>query len=101
MGNRKIPIICVLLVSEANLRHRHSRNWPSEQISLLPIANAFVSWTRSGLLTADYRGERTASAMENQLTALERKIDDLLASVDEQDTQSEPNRDASTDRRPK
>ena len=29
------------------------------------------------------RGERTASAMENQLTALERKIDDLLAIVDE------------------
>ena len=28
------------------------------------------------------RGERTAAAMENQLTALERKIDDLLASVD-------------------
>lgn len=28
------------------------------------------------------RGERTAAAMENNLTALERKIDDLLASVD-------------------
>ena len=28
------------------------------------------------------RGERTAAAMENQLTALERKIDSLLASVD-------------------
>lgn len=28
------------------------------------------------------RGEKTAAAMENQLTALERKIDNLLASVD-------------------
>ncbi|MCJ1241466.1 hypothetical protein MMC14_009471 [Varicellaria rhodocarpa] len=28
------------------------------------------------------KGERTALAMENQLTSLERKIDDLLASVD-------------------
>ncbi|KAK0516511.1 hypothetical protein JMJ35_001114 [Cladonia borealis] len=28
------------------------------------------------------KGERTAAAMESQLTALERKIDDLLASVD-------------------
>ena len=28
------------------------------------------------------RGERAAAAMETQLTALERKIDDLLASVD-------------------
>jgi len=28
------------------------------------------------------RGESTASAMENQLTSLEKKIDDLLASVD-------------------
>lgn len=28
------------------------------------------------------RGERTAAAMEKQLTALEHKIDDLLASVD-------------------
>lgn len=27
------------------------------------------------------RGERTASAMETQLTALERKLDDLLATV--------------------
>lgn len=27
------------------------------------------------------RGERTASAMETQLTALERKIDELLATV--------------------
>lgn len=31
------------------------------------------------------RGEKTAAAMERQLTALERKIDDLLASVDGQD----------------
>ena len=29
----------------------------------------------------DTRGEKTASAMETQLTALERKIDDLLATV--------------------
>jgi hypothetical protein len=35
------------------------------------------------------RGERTAAAMENQLTALERKIDDLLASVDEQHQQTD------------
>ena len=27
------------------------------------------------------RGERTASAMETQLTSLERKLDDLLATV--------------------
>ena len=31
------------------------------------------------------RGERTASAMEQQLTSLERKINDLLASVDNGD----------------
>ncbi|MCJ1276805.1 hypothetical protein MMC21_004612 [Puttea exsequens] len=30
------------------------------------------------------RGERTAAAMESQLTDLERKIDDLLASVDQE-----------------
>lgn len=30
------------------------------------------------------RGEKTASAMENQLTQLEAKIDDLLASAEEQ-----------------
>ena len=29
------------------------------------------------------RGESTATAMENQLTSLESKIDDLLAMVDE------------------
>ncbi|CAF9915857.1 hypothetical protein IMSHALPRED_002719 [Imshaugia aleurites] len=37
------------------------------------------------------KGERTASAMETQLTALERKIDDLLATVasaDESDNAS-------------
>jgi len=42
------------------------------------------------------KGEKTASAMENQLTALERKIDDLLASVDEQGQQIGQTRDAST-----
>ena len=36
-------------------------------------------------LTHFIRGEKTAAVMENQLTALERKIDDLLASVDGQD----------------
>ena len=30
------------------------------------------------------RGEKTASVMEHQLTNLERKIDDLLASAEEQ-----------------
>lgn len=30
------------------------------------------------------KGERTASAMETQLTSLERKLDDLLASVSDQ-----------------
>ena len=30
-----------------------------------------------------YRGERTASAMESQLTSLERKIDELLAATEE------------------
>ena len=34
------------------------------------------------------RGERTATAMETQLTALERKIDDLLASVDVESTEN-------------
>lgn len=34
------------------------------------------------ILSSYIRGERTAAAMETQLTALERKIDDLLASVD-------------------
>ena len=34
------------------------------------------------------RGERTAAAMENQLTALERKIDDLLASVDQSSSEA-------------
>lgn len=33
----------------------------------------------------DFRGEKTAAAMENQLSAIERKIDDLLASVDGMD----------------
>ena len=36
------------------------------------------------------RGESTATAMETQLTALERKIDDLLASVDAQDPAPSP-----------
>ena len=31
------------------------------------------------------RGEKTASVMEHQLTNLERKIDDLLASMDDAD----------------
>lgn len=35
------------------------------------------------------KGERTAAAMESQLTALERKIDDLLASVDPHATSAE------------
>ena len=35
------------------------------------------------------RGERTATQMENQLTALERKIDDLLAQADAQERQYE------------
>ena len=35
------------------------------------------------------RGERTAAAMETQLTALERKIDDLLASVDVESTEND------------
>jgi len=47
-----------------------------------------------------YRGERTASAMENQLTALERKIDDLLASVDEHDRSVETEKDVSDDGSP-
>ena len=38
--------------------------------------NAMPAW-----LTCELRGERTASAMETQLTALERKIDDLLATI--------------------
>ena len=36
----------------------------------------------------DARGEKTASAMETQLTALERKIDDLLATVASSDAGS-------------
>jgi len=31
------------------------------------------------------KGERTASALENHLTALERKIDELLAQADEEE----------------
>ncbi|KAA6416292.1 MAG: hypothetical protein FRX48_01012 [Lasallia pustulata] len=34
------------------------------------------------------KGEKTASAMETQLTQLEKKIDDLLASVDDAGQQS-------------
>ena len=35
-----------------------------------------------------FRGEKTASAMESQLTQLEKKIDELLASVDDAGQQS-------------
>lgn len=35
-----------------------------------------------GHWVCEKRGEGTASAMESQLTSLEKKIDDLLASVD-------------------
>ncbi|KAL9029726.1 MAG: hypothetical protein Q9196_002065 [Gyalolechia fulgens] len=35
------------------------------------------------------RGEQTASVMENQLSALERKIDALLASAESQNTSQE------------
>lgn len=38
--------------------------------------------------------------MENQLTALERKIDDLLASVDEHDRSVETEKDVSDDGSP-
>lgn len=38
--------------------------------------NAMPVW-----LTCEPSGERTASAMETQLTVLERKIDDLLATI--------------------
>ena len=34
------------------------------------------------IVHSHFRGERAAAVMETQLTALERKIDDLLASVD-------------------
>ena len=35
------------------------------------------------------RGEQTASAMENQLSALEQKIDDLLATAESQSVSNE------------
>ena len=45
---------------------------------------------------AGARGERTASAMETQLTALERKIDDLLTSVASADAPGSEVDDAGT-----
>ncbi|KAI4191474.1 MAG: hypothetical protein L6R41_000008 [Letrouitia leprolyta] len=39
------------------------------------------------------RGEQTASAMENQLSALEQKIDALLASAESQDKAQEDGHD--------
>jgi len=38
------------------------------------------------------RGESTASAMETQLSSLEKKIDDLLASVDGKENGNGPRR---------
>lgn len=76
-------------------------NWPSItlQVQAFPLPLHYVS--RQNIWVSCYthisvtnecrtmtdlfcRGERTASAMESQLTALEQRIDDLLASVDEQ-----------------
>ena len=42
------------------------------------------------------RGERTAAAMENKLSALEQKIDELLASVDQQGGQGGANTNPKT-----
>lgn len=59
-----------------------------------------MSWTRltARLLGRVRRGEMTASAMENQLTSLERKIDELLASVDKKEMDGPgPKGNASTD----
>ncbi|KAI9814730.1 MAG: hypothetical protein M1827_002996 [Pycnora praestabilis] len=43
------------------------------------------------------KGEQTAAALENHLTSLERKIDDLLASVEETPWISEDRTQASPD----
>ena len=39
------------------------------------------------------RGERTAAAMESQLTALEQKLDDLLASAESQESEIQEKKD--------
>lgn len=49
------------------------RNGPDESLVVL-----FADTTAT-----NRRGEQTAAAMENKLTSLEKRIDDLLASVDE------------------
>ena len=41
------------------------------------------------LLGHPNRGEKAASAMENQLTSLEQKIENLLASIDRQEDEDE------------
>ena len=41
------------------------------------------------MLMLSDRGERTAAAMENKLSALEQKIDELLASVDQQEKEKD------------
>lgn len=43
------------------------------------------------------RGEQTASAMENQLTTLERKIDELLASAESHSKPNANNQDGAQD----
>lgn len=51
------------------------------------MRNAFraglAGYADFGAALVRHRGERTASAMESQLTQLEKKIDELLASVDD------------------
>jgi hypothetical protein len=57
-------------------------NFPGQDIYLTP---AFVL-ARFFLLTSDTnRGEKTANILESNLTSLEKKIDDLLASFEEQE----------------
>ncbi|KAI4144721.1 MAG: hypothetical protein LQ341_002588 [Variospora aurantia] len=45
------------------------------------------------------RGEQTASVMENQLTALEHKIDALLATTESQDAANTDDRNETQERR--
>ena len=83
------PAFSYLLDPVCHLSFVFSLSTPQSLISLhqLPIPIVPSKLTLSLTLTNDvssyhFRGEGTASLMESQLMILERKIDDLLASVD-------------------
>lgn len=52
---------------------------------VLPVTHHFTCCQDTSELTLpfDHRGEKTAQALESNLTSLEKKIDDLLASFEE------------------